>query len=102
MGAHHDAINFAFAKQVEYLVGGQTRPDDDFAFYARVTHTFYEGSEVLDLGPGCGRIVVGSDARSLGGSHNESVVGMKNNKIGSKLLGLCQRKVEGLFVGRDF
>jgi hypothetical protein len=102
VGAHDNAVDVALAEVAENLVGRKAGTHHHLAVDAGLASALDKGLELLDFGAGGGGVVVVADARGFRGSHDQRVVGVKDNEIGSEFPGLRESVVEGAFVGRDF
>src|ERR1035441_10092234 len=101
MCAHHDAIHLALAQEMENLICGESRPNHDFARNSCFPHSSCQRLKMVSLGVGGGGIVVIADTRGLRCGYYHRVVGMEQNKIRTRLLGLRKRKTKCLFIGGD-
>ena len=99
VGAHHDAVDLALAREGKDLVGGQSGPHDHFAAKAGFPHSLGQRLKMLLFGARGGGIVVVANTRGLRCGHHQRVIGVKEDEIRAKFDGLRKRKGKGLFVG---
>ena len=102
MGAHHDAVDLSLAQKARIWSAANPGRTTTSQRKSRVPGAFGQGFKMMHFGARGGGVVVIADARGLRRGHHQRVIGMKQDEIRAKLLGLRQRKGKGLFIGGDF